>query len=169
VGIALVAMWALRRVGGHEDGELKAGDEVFGIDPRSIQELRYTTAKMRVVAKRERESDAFAIQVHATDPPGDQNCRGGGDFRRLLDPIASVHVKATLSLKDREDARVQSEHAAKLEVRDNTPIDPKEFRVVMLGVPERPVFLDGPLVYEPTISADWFRRLAGGCAALTSD
>jgi hypothetical protein len=167
--IALGATWSLRRAGGQKDGELRAGDEVFAVDPRTIQELRYTTPKTRVVAKREGNSETFGIQVHPNEPAADQSCRSGGNFRRLLDELSSVRVKAPLSAKDREAVRGQSDRAAKLELRDNTPIDPKEFRIVTLGTPERPVFLDGMVTYEPTISAEWFRRLSGGCAVLSSD
>jgi hypothetical protein len=88
----------------------------------------------------------------------------------MLNDLSSVRVKAMLGSKEREGVRsLQPDGTAKLELRDNTPIDPKEFRVVMVGNPERPVFIDGPLMYEPTIPAEWFKRLAGGCAALSGD
>ena len=169
LAIALVAMWTLLRAGGRKDGELTAGDEVFAMDPHSIQEVRYTTAKIGVIARREGDSDTFAIQVHTNDPPFDQSCRSGEKFRRFVDEFSSLRVKEVLLRKEGEGARSHSDGAAKLELRDNTPIDPKEFRIVMFGTPERPVFLDGHLTYVPAISAEWFRRLSGGCGALSGD
>ena len=167
--IALVAAWALRRSGRNDEVDLSPGDEVFAIDPRAITEVRYTTKETSVVAKRiERPADAFGIEVHTADRPNEQRCRSGKTFERLLNELSSVRVKATLAPKDKEGVRRErADLAAKLELRDNTTIDPKEFRVVMLGAPARPVFIDGPLTYEPSVSSDLFARLSGGCTSLS--
>jgi hypothetical protein len=168
---ALITVWALRRAGQGGETSVTRGDEVFAIDPRTMTELRYTSRGASAVAKRVGQpAGTYEVEVRFTDPPARQKCRSGATFARLLNELSSVRVKTALIPKDRDSVLDAAEaRGAKLELLDDTPIDPKEFRVVMFGTPPRLVFIDGPLAYEPSISPELFDRLSGGCPALSDD
>ena len=148
--------------------DLRAGDEVYGIQPAMIAGIEYESPARRVVVNRP-PGGPFVAEVTEHSDGGVVQCRADVETRRVVAEFSSV--QATRVLVPAEAEAVWSQYgkgAATLRIRDNLDTEPKEFLVMRTGEERTPVFRDGPYWFEPSISVKSLDALEAGCGKLAA-
>jgi hypothetical protein len=150
-------------------GPLKAGDEVFAIDPDIIVGFDYETAEIRMTADRPRgPTEPFVAAITHAATGAVERCPADAVLRRLAIALSSVRAIRVLSPPDARTLWTQhGESSATLRIRDTIDADPTEFRVIVTRDPDVLVFRDGNNLFVPSVHLANIEPLSLGCRALS--
>jgi hypothetical protein len=121
-----------------------------------------------VIHRKEGPHGGFTIANKTDGTAGVPSCLGSAALDDLLMRLTSIKVVRVISTDEASSLKQRlGAAAATLRIRDDTVLDPKEYRVLFPDEPPpRALLLDGPALYETSIPRELFDRLAAGCKVL---
>lgn len=169
--MALAAL-VLLLLGVGQDGwgkPLRAGTEVFAVDPDLVLELSYSTPGMRLTAQRQKPGAPFTIRFWETKKLPPASCPAGKGFAKVLKQLTSLKLRRPLDTHETEEyfRKYPLPSWAELMIRDTSALEPFHALLHPLtgSAPEALVHFQGA-TYVVDFQTQVFRLLAGGCRTL---
>jgi hypothetical protein len=172
IGIAAVVSLVLVLLGMPQNGggqSLRAGTEVFAVDPNLVLEVSYRQATVQMMAHRWHSGDPFSLIFWEKDQPRPSSCLAGEGFARVLKELTSLRLRRTLDARQEEEyfRKDPLRSWAELRIRDTSALEPFRALVLPLAGPAT-----GALVhfhgstYLVDIKDQVFELISGGCKTL---
>jgi hypothetical protein len=162
----LLTGWLLQAAGAPA---LKAGTEIFAVDPGKVIELSYRSTSLLLIAHRWEVGGRFTLICLAKQQDRPRSCPAGKGFALVLNQLTSLKLRRTLTAGQAEEYWRQNPRPAWAEVviRDNSELEP--FRALLkplAGSPREAVVRFNGATYIVGLEARVFQLIAGGCKAL---
>jgi hypothetical protein len=145
------------------------GDEVFAVDPDIVVEVDFERFGRTTVVRRSPDgrSGGFTISTKENGNAA-PSCPAAAALDDLLAQLTSITVTRTIGPDEATDLRRRWDAgAATLRIRDTTPLNSKEFGVLLPDAPaNRPVLIVDDALYETSLAREMFDQLSAGCDAL---
>jgi len=170
--IAAAVLMPLLLLGAGQGGvgqSLRAGTEVFAVDPDLVLEVSYRTSTMRLTAHRQGRGEPFQLTFWENNQPQPSSCPAGEVFARVLAQLTSLKLRRTLEAREAEEyfRKYPLSSWAELVIRDTSTLEP--FRALLKplagSAPEALLHFQGA-TYVVDFQTQVFRLLAGGCQVL---
>ena len=142
---------------------LRAGDEVFSIEPAKIDRVDFIRSDHVVTAKRTGRQATFAIVASNSRAASTTRCTSGPNFDRIVSELATIRVTQSLSVVDARMTWRRHREQFVLRVHDDSAADPKEFTGIVLEAPRRVLLRDQDTVFVASIYGDTIARLSAIC------
>jgi hypothetical protein len=150
-------------------GPLKAGTEVFAVDPARVIEVSYQSSEVRLIAYRWDVHQRFTLIFLEKSRAQPVICPAGAGFAAVLAQLTSLKLTRTLNPGESEAYLQRQPIAAWAEVaiRDNSALPPFQARITPLaGSSTEALTHFNGATYIVACDAEVFRRLGGGCTTL---
>ncbi|MFZ5448362.1 MAG: hypothetical protein ACOZFS_06970 [Thermodesulfobacteriota bacterium] len=150
-------------------GSLKAGTEVFGVDPARVLEVSYRSSEVRLIAHRWDVNQRFTLIVLTKSRAQPELCSAGPGFEAVLQQLTSLKLAKTFS-PGQEEAYFKRQPLptwAEVVIRDNSALPPFQARITPLaGSSNEALVHFSGVTYMVNFDSQIFQVMAGGCATL---
>ncbi len=148
---------------------LKAGTEVFAVDPAMVLELTLSSPDWRLIAHRWDTRQPFTIIFQAKGQRLPNVCQAGNTFRRILEQLTSLKLSRTPEAGQTR-AFLETKPLPswwRLEIRDTSQLAPFAARLLPVpGSSTESLVHFNDATYIIALRADIFALIAKGCPAL---
>lgn len=149
---------------------LKAGTEVFAVNPAKVLEVSYRSSDLRMIAHRWHVRDKFLILFMTKQHRQPAVCLSGEGFAFVLKQLTSLKLRQTLSPRKAKEYFQKNPLSgwAELVIRDDSQVGP--FRALISPVAgsstEALVHFRG-VTYIIGLDGKVFQLISGGCQSLS--